>query len=204
MSSGWEIAANGFNTGSILLAGRNNVHTWWTGVIGCLLFGLVFFWARLYADLTLQIFFIFSSLAGWYSWVHGRRGAELPVRRTTLLPILALAMAGIGVALGYGWLLRRFTNAYAPFLDSFILAFSVLAQFLLIGRRLENWWCWLLVNTIAVPLYAVRGLRLTALLYAIYWVNAAVSLRRWNKLMVAANNKAGAEPLAASCFVDNP
>jgi len=173
-------------------------------VIGCLLFGLVFFWARLYADLTLQIFFIFSSLAGWYSWVHGRRGAELPVRRTTLLPILALAMAGIGVALGYGWLLRRFTNAYAPFLDSFILAFSVLAQFLLIGRRLENWWCWLLVNTIAVPLYAVRGLRLTALLYAIYWVNAAVSLRRWNKLMVAANNKAGAEPLAASCFVDNP
>jgi len=204
LSSGWEIAANGFNTGSILLAGRNNVHTWWTGVIGCLLFGLVFFWARLYADLTLQIFFIFSSLAGWYSWVHGRRGAELPVRRTTLLPILALAMAGIGVALGYGWLLRRFTNAYAPFLDSFILAFSVLAQFLLIGRRLENWWCWLLVNTIAVPLYAVRGLRLTALLYAIYWVNAAVSLRRWNKLMVAANNKAGAEPLAASCFVDNP
>jgi nicotinamide mononucleotide transporter len=202
--SGWEIAANGFNTGSILLAGRNNVHTWWTGVIGCLLFGLVFFWARLYADLTLQIFFIFSSLAGWYSWVHGRRGAELPVRRTTLLPILALAMAGIGVALGYGWLLRRFTNAYAPFLDSFILAFSVLAQFLLIGRRLENWWCWLLVNTIAVPLYAVRGLRLTALLYAIYWVNAAVSLRRWNKLMVAANNKAGAEPLPASCFVDNP
>ncbi|MES2570562.1 MAG: nicotinamide riboside transporter PnuC, partial [Verrucomicrobiota bacterium] len=38
-----EIAANFFNAVSILLAGRNSVHTWWTGIIGCLLFGWVFF-----------------------------------------------------------------------------------------------------------------------------------------------------------------
>jgi len=86
-------------------------------------------------------------------------------------------------AAGYGFLLHHFTDAYAPFLDSVVLAFSVLGQFLLTARRIENWWCWLLVNTIAVPLYAARGLTLTALLYIVFWVNAVVSLGRWRRLV---------------------
>jgi nicotinamide mononucleotide transporter len=188
LNAGWEIAANGFNTASILLAGRNSAHTWWTGIVGCAFFAFVFFDARLYADLTLQTFFIVTSMLGWWNWLHGRRGTELPIRRTKF-PSLAIQFAGgVIVALCYGWLLHRFTNAYAPFLDSFILAFSVLGQFLLMGRRLENWWCWLLVNTIAVPLYAVRGLRVTALLYAVFWINALVSLKRWNRLCKAARS----------------
>lgn len=182
MKAGWEIAANGFNTASILLAGRNSAHTWWTGIVGCLLFAIVFFGARLYADVTLQAFFITTSILGWWNWLHGRQGAALPVRRTHPPHLLALAAAGVLVATTYGWLLHRLTNAYAPFVDSFILAFSVLGQFLLMGRRLENWWCWLLVNTLAVPLYTVRGLYLTALLYAVFWVNAVVSLRHWRRL----------------------
>jgi nicotinamide mononucleotide transporter len=198
LNAGWEIAANGFNTASILLAGRNSAHTWWTGIVGCLLFAFVFFDTRLYADLTLQIFFIVTSVLGWWNWLHGRKGAELPIRQTQL-PLLLLQMAGgVIVAIGYGWLLHRFTKAYAPFLDSFILAFSVLGQFLLMGRRLENWWCWLLVNTIAVPLYAVRGLRVTALLYAVFWVNALVSLRRWNRLIKAGTSDGVATELLAA------
>jgi nicotinamide mononucleotide transporter len=189
LKAGWEIAANGFNTASILLAGRNSAHTWWTGIVGCALFAFVFFNTQLYADLTLQTFFIVTSILGWWNWLHGRHGTELPIRRTKF-PFLAIQFAGgVIVALGYGWLLHRFTNAFSPFLDSFILAFSVLGQFLLMGRRLENWWCWLLVNTIAVPLYTVRGLRVTALLYAVFLINALISLRRWNRLSKAARSE---------------
>jgi nicotinamide mononucleotide transporter len=195
LKAGWELAANGFNAASILLAGRNSAHTWWTGILGCLLFAFVFFGARLYADVTLQTFFIITSILGWWNWLRGGQGGEIPVRRTSPVFLALLTTAGILVAAAYGWLLHRFTNAYAPFLDSFILAFSVLGQFLLMGRRIENWWCWLLVNTIAVPLYAARGLHLTALLYAIFWVNAVVSLRRWNRL-VQDNADAGRDRLA--------
>jgi nicotinamide mononucleotide transporter len=184
LNAGWEIAANGFNTASILLAGRNSVHTWWTGILGCLLFAVVFFGARLYADLTLQAFFIITSGLGWWNWLHGRTGAAIPVQRTRPAWLMTLLVAGAVVAGAYGVVLHRFTNAYAPFLDSVILAFSVLGQFLLMGRRVENWWCWLLVNSIAVPLYTVRGLHLTAILYTVFWLNAVVSLFRWQRLLV--------------------
>ncbi len=59
MNRGWEVSANLLNAVSILLAGRNSIHTWWTGIVSCLLFGVVFLGARLYADVTLQGFCLF-------------------------------------------------------------------------------------------------------------------------------------------------
>lgn len=186
MISAWEISANALNAVSIVLAGRNSVHTWSTGIIGCALFVYVYFGARLYADVTLQVFFIATSILGWWNWLHGRKGAELPLRTSSLRFLLYCAAGGACAVVGYGSLLHRYTNAYAPFLDSVILAFSVLGQFLLMGRRIETWWCWLLVNTIAVPLYFQRGLFLTSVLYAAFWVNAFVSFLHWRKLLKAA------------------
>ena len=177
-----EIAANAFVAAAIFLAGRNNIHTWWTGIVGCALFAWVFYDAKLYADVTLQAFFVLTSIYGWWKWLHGNQGGELPVRFSAPGLLIGSGAAAAGVALGYGWLLLRFTDAYAPFLDSIVLAFSVLGQLLMMERRVENWWSWLLVNTIAVPLYASRGLYVTAVLYTAFWINALVSLRKWRSL----------------------
>ena len=76
-----EGVANALATASILLAGRNSVHTWWTGIAGCSLFALLFWDTRLYADVLLQVFFVGASVVGWWYWSrHGER-AELPIGR---------------------------------------------------------------------------------------------------------------------------
>ena len=177
-----EIAANALVAVSIVLAGRNSVHTWWTGILGCAAFALVFASARLYADALLQGFFIATSALGWWQWLRGDAGAPLPVTRAGRGTLAWTVPAGIGATLAYGMLLHRFTDAYAPFVDSAVLVFSVIAQLLLMQRRCEAWWFWLLVNTISVPLFASRELHLTSFLYALYWVNALVSLRLWRTL----------------------
>jgi len=182
MISPLEIAANAFATAAILLAGRNSIHTWWTGIVGCALFAVVFFQANLYADVVLQVFFVLSSVVGWRLWLRGDHGHALVVRPAELRSLAWIVPLGLACAAGYGALLHFWTDAYAPFADSMVLVFSVIAQLLLMGRRIENWPFWLLVNSIAVPLYASRGLYLTAFLYAVYWVNAIVAWLRWRKL----------------------
>lgn len=177
-----EIGANAFTAVAIVLAGRNSVHTWWTGIIGCTLFGVLFAQHRLYADVVLQVFFVGTSLLGWWRWLRGRAGAPLPVTHAGIRTLLWMLPAGVAATAAYGALLHHYTNAYAPFVDSAVLVFSVIAQLLMMGRRIENWPVWLLVNSIAVPLYASRGLHLTALLYAGFWVNAIVSWIWWRKL----------------------
>lgn len=107
------------------------------------------------------------------------------MRRTHAKHFFLLLLCAVVVAGGYGFLLHTFTNAWAPWLDSLILTFSVLAQFMLMGRRIENWYVWLAVNTLAVPLYMTRGLNLTAGLYFLFWINAWHGLYQWRKELQA-------------------
>jgi nicotinamide mononucleotide transporter len=183
MMSALELVANAVMTASIVLAGRNSIHTWWTGIVGCAVFAVVFASTQLYADVALQLFFIGTSIIGWRQWLSGRAGRSLAVARAPRRLILWCTGAGIAAALLYGALLAQLTDAYAPFADSAVLSFSVIAQLLLMTRRIETWPFWLAVNTVAVPLFASRGLHLTALLYAGYWVNAVVAWRHWRALM---------------------
>lgn len=183
MISPLEIAANVVMTVSIVLAGRNNVHSWWLGVVGCVMFAALFYSVKLYADVALQLFFIVTCFIGWLRWLRGGDGGALPISRARLGALGWMVGVGIAATLGYGLMLQAYTNAYAPFIDSAVLMFSIVAQLLLMGRRVETWPFWLLVNTISVPLYASRGLYLTALLYAAYWINALVSWFFWRRQM---------------------
>ncbi|WP_271105265.1 nicotinamide riboside transporter PnuC [Pseudomonas tohonis] len=195
MPSTLELVADLVNLIAVLLAARNSVHTWSSGILGCVLFGWLFFESQLYADVTLQGFFIVTSALGWWAWLRGNAGTQLPVSRTAPGTLAWMAALAVVVALAYGALLHHFTDAYAPLVDSLVLTFSVLAQLLLMRRRLENWYAWLLVNTLAVPLYASRELYLTAGLYTLFWCNAWYGLFRWRReLREAAAPVAGQEP----------
>ncbi len=174
-----EWLANAFYLVSVVLAAKNNINTWWTGIVGTLLFAILFFKVQLYADVTLMLFYLGTSVYGWSYW---RKGTVLAPISQTRSNILALFTFGaVLTTLLYGVLLHIWTDAYAPFIDSAILMFSVLAQLLLMRRRIETWVFWLLVDTIAVPLYFSRGLELTAILYVGFWLNAVYGYWSWRR-----------------------
>ena len=185
-----EIAANIAIALAILMAGRNSIHTWWLGIVGCALFGVLFYKSQLYADTTLQVFFIATSLVGWYQWARGKSGDELPITRTPTLRLSLYTIGALIVGGAYATILHRYTDAYAPGWDSLMLVMSVIAQLLLMNRKIENWMFWLIVNTIAVPLFYSRGLYLTSVLYAAYWVHAIYAFYKWRKELLASEGVA--------------
>ena len=181
-----ELAANFMTVICIVLAGRNSVHTWWTGIIGSILFGILFFQSKLYADSILQSFFIVTSIIGWMAWSANKLISDVdkqsPIINTDHVWLGKAVGLSILFAIGYGTMLKYFTDAYAPMIDSTVLAFSILAQLLLMRRAIETWMVWVLVNTLSVPLYWSRELYLTSVLYSFFWVNAIVSYFYWKKL----------------------
>jgi len=179
-----EISANVMTAVCIILAGRNNVHTWWTGIVACILFGFLFFDSKLYADVSLQVFFVVTGIIGWYNWADSNRAFAnkehiKSIQMYTLLKYLSIALA---TALAYGAILHHYTDAYAPWIDSLVLTFSVVAQLLLMRRYRETWMIWLFVNSLSVPMFYSRELYLTSALYGVFWVNAIISHMHWNKL----------------------
>jgi nicotinamide mononucleotide transporter len=188
--SALEIAANVFNLLSVWFSARNSVHTWWSGIVGCALYGLLFVEVRLYADVTLQAFFVVSCVIGWWNWRRGGRvaeagdvPAELPITRVAPLTAAGFAAIAIAAAAGYGWLLQALTDAANPFIDSTVLALSILAQLLMVARKLETWPVWFVVDCIAVPLYASKGLWLTGAVYFFFLVLVVMGWVRWTRLV---------------------
>lgn len=175
--------ANGITALSVFLAAAGHILTWPVGIIGSVLFGALFFEARLYADLTLQAFFIGTSLLGWRQWQRAGGPAQCAAQHALAAQSLALmSLTAVAVALAYGTLLRYWTDAFAPFWDSAVLMGSVLAQILLMRGHHQTWPAWLVVNTLSVPLYLQRELPVTALLYALFWFNAWWGWWRWKRL----------------------
>lgn len=151
--------------------------------MACILFGVLFYQSQLYADVALQGFFVVIGVIGWYQWLHSPNSGYLQRPVTTLsFDVLFIALfLGTAVAGSYGAYLYQTTDAYMPFADSAVLMFSVIAQVLLMQRKLETWAFWLLVNSFAVPLYFSRGLYLTAFMYTLFWFNAWYGRYVWRK-----------------------
>jgi nicotinamide mononucleotide transporter len=180
--------AVGFVTGglTVWLLVSQNIWNWPIGIANNLVYGLIFFQARLYADMTIQIVFALISVYGWISWLRGNttRGG-FPVTRTPLG--LALACLAIGVAGTWAWsLFLARINDSAPLLDALTAVMSLIAQYLMTRKYLENWTIWIVVDIISVGLYASRHLYLTAVLYAIYIAMCTVGAIEWRRSMRAA------------------
>jgi nicotinamide mononucleotide transporter len=60
---------------------------------------------------------------------------------------------------------------------------SLVAQYLMTCKYLENWVIWMAVDVVAVGVYGVKELYLTAGLYAVFFVLCVIGLRSWWKSM---------------------
>jgi nicotinamide mononucleotide transporter len=178
----------------VFLAGRNSVHSWWIGIIGTILYAMLFYQFNLFADVLLQMFFVLTGFIGWYSWANPDWKVSFiepseKISKATAKSSLIMFIGAVCVAICYGVLLKTFTTAYAPFVDSLVLTFSVVAQLLLMRRKLENWPFWILVNTVAVPLYWSRELYPTAIMYSAFWVHAWWAWHKWKIIIKEQNNE---------------
>ncbi|WP_310626326.1 nicotinamide riboside transporter PnuC [Limnohabitans sp.] len=152
---------------------------WLFAILSSALYFLIFWKSRLYGDALLQLLFIALAAWGWWLWLRGT--ALTSLRITQLTPQQRWGTTLIGMALWAitGYVLRDFTDTDVPWWDAFPTAFSLVGQYLLAHKRVENWWAWLAVNVVAVGLFAWKALWLTSLLYIVFAVLSVVGWRTW-------------------------
>src|SRR5690606_35802307 len=104
----------------VWLAARNNIWNFPVTIVSVFLYMVVFYRARLYADMGLQVYFLGMALYGWYYWIdRSESGEEIkPVRRitSTLIGIGIVVIALFTIL--FGTFLDRQTDAFSPYLDS--------------------------------------------------------------------------------------
>ncbi len=163
---------------------RVRVAAWPLAIFSSALYGLLFWHHRLYGDAALQLFFIAVAGWGWWQWLRGTddRGHALVVRALGTRGRLAVIAVALLAWLGIGAFLAHRTDSDVPWWDAFPTAVSVVGQWLLGRKYIENWLAWLAVNVVATGLFAWKGLWLTTALYAVFIAMSVAGWIAWQRL----------------------
>ena len=188
----------------VFLEIRQTVWLWPVGIVTSAVYIWIFFTGKLYADMSLQVYYLIISCLGWYWWTMGighraqsselraqgtryneetagGKEGELQVTRIILKTGLVLTVVFFILFIVMWFILKRLTDSPVPEWDSFITSLSIVATWMLARKIYEHWLLWIVVNSVAALLFLSRGLYPTVILYVVYGIMSFVGLTAWKK-----------------------
>ena len=194
----------------VFLEIRQTIWLWLVGIITSAVYIWVFFTSKIYADMSLQVYYLVISCLGWYWWAKGtgrqpslklrlaKQGTgqkeegvkgrvvkwekeELEVTRLKLRTGMVLAIVFVLLFIAMWLFLTRLTDSPVPVRDSFITSLSIIATWMLARKIYEHWYLWIVVNFVSAVLFMTRGLYPTVILYVVYGLMSFVGLAAWGK-----------------------
>lgn len=175
-----EVVAVLFGVLSVWLSTRQHIASWPTALVNTSLYFVILGREQFYANAGLQLFYFGLSCYGWYQWKFGGAAhTGVVVTRTPRALAVTLVAVGVSAAALIAFVLLRFTDTAAPWLDAGTTATSLVAQWMMTKKLLENWLVWTVVNVVYIGMYLTQGLALTAVLYVAFLVLAILGFRSW-------------------------
>ena len=181
----------------VFLAGRNSKYNFWVGYVYNIFLFVLFWRQHLYSAMLLQPVSFAINAFGHWRWTHPREEERSAADECRLKvghiskerwPGIALMVCVFGAvwAMCLDWLPVKWPDVFqpdpSPWLDSYLLMFTLLAQYLSAQKCWECWIVWLVVNAANIVLYITSGLYLMPVVSLLYLANGIWSLISWKKL----------------------
>ncbi|MEQ1137375.1 nicotinamide riboside transporter PnuC [Acinetobacter seifertii] len=160
-----------------------NMWCWLFNFFAFVLYAYLFYEFKLYGETILQFFFMAVNFYGFYYWLKGKQQdhdirIEPIAVQTAIIQMIIAAISG----LLFGLILKNFTDAAVPMLDSQLAAFSLLATYWTSRKHIATWILWVFVDIIYVGMFIYKDLFLTSALYAAFVLMAAYGWYQWEKV----------------------
>ncbi len=172
-----------FSVIQVLLARKNNSNNYLFGIAGISLTLYVMVTAKLYAEFTLNLYYLVMSIYGWLYWKFGRQKSEAVISETTgQEKIITIGIVVVSFCIFY-YFLTHHTDSDVVILDSVVSAFAWAGMWLMARRKIENWILLNISNIIAIPLLIHKSLYLYAALTAFLFIVAISGYLKWRKII---------------------
>ena len=175
----------GFISGfaGVFLTVKKNKWCFPIGIINVILSCFLFYESRLYADSLQQLVYIPLLIVGWLNW-NTNTNDEFIVEQLHKKEIIIYFSLFVSSGILLGYLLKTFSNASFPWIDSLATTASFLAQYLIAKKKIENWIVWIAVNVVYIIIYLQKDLELYAVLYIVYLILAIQGYYQWRKHLI--------------------
>ncbi len=168
-----ETIAIVFSLLSVILAIKQNKHTWSTGIIGILAYAFIFFKLNLYVNFGLQFIFLAQSFWGYTRWNQDSIKITTDFNYKTII-VLVLPIYSV-----LYYFFKNYSNNPEPFLDTTATILSMVATYLLMVGKKENWLVWIVVDVLYIVLFWNQNLIGSSILYVIFLILAVKGYLTW-------------------------
>ncbi len=168
----------------VWLNAKENIWGWFFAIIAAGMYCKVFYDINLVGDLILQVIFIVLSVYGLYTWRYGGK-AQTQLTINQLPKYLILPLLGIfGISLVLVAQLLKWLNGDIVYVDAATTTISLIAQWMMARKYIENWLVWIFVDVLYVGVYLYKEVYLTAFLYFIFLFLATMGYLAWKKKII--------------------
>ena len=182
----WEVIAVFLGFAYLALIMKQNIWGWYAAFGSTAIFSWLFWDVSLVMESGLNVYYLIMAVYGWWVW-RGNSEPDTEIKTEKLIQTWSVgrhvfvigSVILISLATGYG--LEKNTTAALPYLDSFTTWGAVITTYMVAQKVLENWWYWLVIDSVAIYLYVDRELYLVALQMAVYIVMIFFGWFIWQK-----------------------
>ncbi len=167
----------------VFLAARGNKWCFLFGLISSAIYVYITFKLNFYFDVLINLYYIAMSYFGWISWSTEKDNSTLQISTTPKNQLKFYVIAGGTLTIVLAFVAEYFSNTQLAYLDAFTTIFAIIATFMVVKKRLENWLIWIVVDLVASGMYFYKELYFTALLFFTYTIIAIVGYFKWKKLL---------------------
>ena len=192
-----EIISAVLGLSTVVLAGRNSEKNFWVGYAYNIFLFILFLHQHLYAAMAVQPISFAINAYGHHKWTHPSESErslfnskKLKVSGLSKNQWVGLLLIVLLSASVLGFVLEKKTSDPSPWLDSFLLMFTLFAQYLSAQKCWECWVVWIVINAANIWLYISAGLVAMPVVAGLYLINGVWSLITWFRLY----KKEGAAP----------
>lgn len=164
---------------NIYLTTKASLWNWFFGIITVILYMLIFFNAKLYADTSLQGVFLAFQFYGIYQWLYGSEGKALSIQSADPSLYYSILVTSTLLFAVISFILNKYTDSPTPYADALVTACSLVAQWMMSKKYLQHWILWIFVDSVSIILYAYKALYLTAFLYFIFLILCIKGYNNW-------------------------
>ena len=180
---GWEVLATVLGIAYVILAARESIWCWPAAFVSTLIYTVLFWEGQLPMQALLNIYYMGMAVYGWTLW---RKQAQqddgvLISRRPAQFHLLFIS-SGVILSLLAALYLEKVIGSRLPYLDAFVMVFSVMNTILMARKVIENWLYWLVINSAAIALYWQTGYYVTIVMFTLYFFLAIFGYLNWRKL----------------------
>lgn len=150
---------------AVILTARQNIFCWVFGLISTTMLTYIYFINTMYAQVLLQLIFLFQCIYGWYYWKINSKNINFNLTHVGFSCIIKDLLIFVAIGLYMGIICKYFNISKQPILDSVTAFIGLLANWYVIRKIIQGWLLFMLFNILLIIMLLLNGS------YILVWLN---------------------------------